>query len=261
MNERVTIDVEDHVASVKLSRPEKQNALDMSMFEGLTAAARSLQTRSDVRVVILHGQGDHFSSGIDTSIFGGAGVDPKLLQPIDGTVANFFQAPAYAWRELEVPVICVIKGNTLGGGLQIALGADIRIAAPDARLSIMEVRWGLIPDIAITATLRHIMPIDRVKELTFSGRILSGSEANELGLVTRVSDDPLAEARQLAKGIAASSPDAIRAAKKLINEGWKLSDAESLRLEAELQMRVMAGPNQAEAVRAQMERRAPEFKD
>lgn len=261
MSNRVVVDIHEHVASVRLSRPEKQNALDFAMFEALSEAGRELKSNAAVRAVVLHGEGEHFCSGIDTTFFASGGVDPAMLQPLEDSAANFFQHPAYVWRELSVPVICAIDGNCFGGGLQIALGADIRIASPTARLSIMEIRWGLIPDIAISATLRNVMPIDRVKALTFSGRIVSGDEAASLGLVTQANDEPLDAAITMASSIAASSPDAIRSAKHLINESWALSDAETLKLEAELQLNVLAGPNQAEAVRAQMERRPPKFSD
>ena len=261
MSNRVVVDTQDHVASVRLNRPGKQNALDFAMFEALSDAGRALKSDATVRAVVLHAEGEHFCSGIDTGFFASGGVEPGMLKPLDDSPANFFQHPAYVWRELPVPVICAIEGNCFGGGLQIALGADIRIAAPAARLSVMEIRWGLIPDIAISATLRNVMPVDRVKELTFSGRIVSGEEAAALGLVTQVDDAPVDAAMAMAKAIASSSPDAIQSAKRLINESWALSDAETLKLEAELQLKVLAGSNQAEAVRAQMQRRPPNFAD
>ncbi len=261
MSNRVVVDIKDHVASVRMSRPEKQNALDWAMFEQLSEAGRALKSNPEVRAVLLHAEGEHFCAGIDTSVFATGGIEMDMFKPREDSSANFFQHPAYVWRELEVPVICAIEGNCFGGGLQIALGADIRIASPNARLSVMEIRWGLIPDLGLSATLRNIMPIDRVKELTFTGRIVDGEEAGSLGLVTQVSDTPLDAAMALATAIAASSPDAIQTAKRLLNDCWALSDAETLQLEAQLQLKVMAGPNQAEAVRAQMERRPPQFTD
>jgi enoyl-CoA hydratase/carnithine racemase len=261
MSKRVVVDIVDHVASVRMSRPEKQNALDSAMFEGLSEAGRSLQHEAGVRAVILHAEGEHFCAGIDVSMFSSGAVSPEKLDRLEDSIANYFQHPAYVWKELRVPVICVVKGNTFGGGLQIALGADIRIASPNARLSIMEVNWGLIPDLAISSSLKQVMPLDRIKELTFTGRIVDGEEALALGLVTQLSTDPLAAARAMAKQIAASSPDAIQSAKRLIDEGFKLSDEESLRMEAELQLGVLAGPNQAEAVKARLAKRSPEFKD
>ncbi|MDJ0919242.1 MAG: crotonase/enoyl-CoA hydratase family protein [Woeseiaceae bacterium] len=261
MSNRVVVDIKDHVASVRLNRPEKQNALDWAMFEQLSEAGRSLKANREVRAVVLHAEGENFCAGIDTSVFATGGIEMDMFKPQDDSNANFFQHPAYVWRELDVPVICAIDGNCFGGGLQIALGADIRIASPRARLSVMEIRWGLIPDLGLSATLRNVMPIDRVKELTFTGRIVDGEEAGSLGLVTQVSDSPLDAAMALAESIAASSPDAIQTAKSLLNDCWALSDAETLQLEAELQLKIMAAPNQAEAVRAQMERRPPKFSD
>ena len=160
-----------------------------------------------------------------------------------------------------MPVIAALQGVVFGAGLQIALGADIRYASPDVRMSIMEIKWGLIPDMAISSTARHILAADKFKELTFTGRILSGREADETGLVTYLNDDPLEAARSLAREIAARSPDAIRAAKRLINESWQGLAPTSMRREAELQMAVMGGANQLEAVAANMQKRAADFSD
>jgi len=261
MNDRVSVDINNQVATVTLSRAAKQNALDFSMFEALTAAGVELAGRRDVRAVVLRGDGDHFCSGMDVSVFQGGSIDPKLLAPSEDSPANFFQRPAYIWRELPMPVICAVKGNTFGGGLQIALGADIRIASPGARLSIMEVQWGLIPDLAITTTLRHILPVDKLKLLTYTGRVLSGSEALVWGLVTDVADDPDQAAQDLAAGIASLSPDAIRGAKRLINTAWSLNEADALGLEARIQSGILTSPNTAEAARARAEKRPPVFKD
>ena len=163
---------------------------------------------------------------------------------------------------MPAPVIAAIHGNCFGGGLQIALGADIRIAAPDAKLSIMEVKWGLVPDMAITQTLPRLVPIDVAKELTFSGRIVSGSEADALGLVTRTSDDPLASALTLAGEIAQKSPDAVRAAKRLFDETWVDDDAAAaLKLESQLQTALIGKPNQLAAVMAGMSGEQPVFTD
>ena len=261
MSERVTVAIDNHVATVSLNRADKQNALDFAMFEALADAGAGLARRSDVRAVVLRGEGGNFCSGMDVSVFQGGSIDPALMAPVDGSPANFFQRPAYVWRELPMPVICAVKGNTFGGGLQIALGADIRIAAADARLSIMEVQWGLIPDLAITTTLRHVLPVDRVKLLTYTGRVLSGSDAKEWGLVTELADDPDKAAADLAATIASLSPDAVRGAKRLINDGWSMDEADALALEAKTQGRLLRSPNTAEAARARAEKRPPVFKD
>ncbi len=266
MSERVTIQIRDHVAEVALNRPEKYNALDREMFEAIIEAGESLAGRKDVRAVVLRGEGGNFSAGIDTSTFtqpqeGGPGFAAEAMQPRGDTPANQFQSPAWVWKALPVPVIAALEGVVFGGGLQIALGADIRYAAPDARLSVMEIKWGLIPDMGLTHTLRGIMPLDRLKELTYSGRIVDGRQAAELGLVTAVKSDPLKAARGLAAEIANRSPDAIRASKRLLEEVFAGDGAAGLALEAELQSGLMLQPNQIEAVMANVEKRSPRFRD
>lgn len=263
MNDRVKITRNEHVAEVMLNRPEKYNALDMQMFEALGAAADTLAQETELRAVILHGAGKSFCAGIDVGVFSDPSVriDQALMKPIDGSRANLFQRAAYAWRELPVPVICALHGVTYGGGLQIALGADLRYAAADTRFSIMETKWGLIPDMSISTTLRHIVSADKIKELAWSARVFDASEAQELGVVTGVHADPLDAARKFADDCAARSPGAVRGIKTLVNEAWSLSEAESLALEAKLQLAIMGSPNQIEAVRANLEGRQPEFSD
>jgi enoyl-CoA hydratase/carnithine racemase len=260
--ERVTVDISEHVATVTLSRPEKHNALDQRMFDAIIEASEAVAAARGVRAVVLHGDGPSFCSGLDVSSglsadSGVGGADGAL----SGPVPNRFQRVAYDWVTLPVPVIAAIHGNCLGGGLQIALGADVRIATPDARLSVMEVKWGLIPDMSITRTLPRLVGIDVAKLLTYTGRVLSGEEAHGLGLVTLLADDPLAAARELAAEIAARSPDAVRGAKRLLEESWTAPPQESLALEAELQGRLIGSPNQLAAVVAGMKREAPAFAD
>ncbi|MDH3303791.1 MAG: crotonase/enoyl-CoA hydratase family protein [Gammaproteobacteria bacterium] len=263
MSDRVSISLDGHVADVMLNRPEKYNALDMPMFEALGEAADELAKKPDLRAVVLHGAGDNFCAGIDIDVFTDPQlrIDKTLMAPIASSKANLFQRAAYAWRELPVPVICALHGITFGGGLQIALGADLRYAAADTRLSIMETKWGLIPDMAISTTLRGVVPPDRVKELAWSARVFDATEALQLGIVTNIHDDPLSAAREFAQDCAARSPDAIRAIKQLVNEAWHLQEAESLALEAKLQLGIMGLPNQVEAVRANLEKRPPRFAD
>ena len=241
MSTRVQISIDNHVAEVLLNRPEKHNALDMKMF----------------------GAGDNFCAGIDLSIFSDPGdaIDPASMAPQSGSHANRFQRAAFAWREIPVPVICAIRGVAFGGGAQIALGADLRYAAPDAKLSIMEIRWGLIPDIAISVTASNVVRDDQLRELAYTGRVVDGGEARDLGLVTAIHDDPLQAARDTARLIAGRSPDAIRAMKTMFNERRGLDDAQSLALEARLQSGILGRPNQLEAVRANVERREPDFED
>jgi enoyl-CoA hydratase/carnithine racemase len=263
MSERLQISIENHVAEVLLDRPEKHNALDMRMFDDLAKAGARLAAEPSVRAVILTGAGDNFCAGIDLGIFSepGDAIEPASMAPQKDSHANRFQRAAYAWREVPVPVICAIRGVAFGGGAQIALGADLRYAAPDAKMSIMEIRWGLIPDLAISVTARNLVREDVLRELAYTGRVISGSEARDLGLVTAIHDDPLQAARDTARLIAGYSPDAIRAMKALFNERLYLDAGHSLALEARLQSRIIGQRNQVEAVRANVEGRAPEFED
>jgi enoyl-CoA hydratase/carnithine racemase len=247
MSQRVAIEVADHVALVTLNRPEKHNALDGAMFEGIVDAAGQVARMPEVRAVVLHGAGPSFCSGLDISAMGSL---DNLLERPEGERGNLAQRTCTGWIDVPAPVIAAVHGNCFGGGLQIALGADIRIAAPDARLSVMESKWGLVPDMGITSTLPRLVRIDIAKELTYTGRVISGTEAAALGLVTSVSEDPLARAMELAREITGRSPDAMRAAKKLYDASWHGPVEEALLLETELQVGLIGSPNQIEAVRA-----------
>ncbi len=257
---RVRIALADHVAIVTLARPAKHNALDLPMLDAIAAAAHRLAGQRDVRAVVLHGEGPSFCSGLDVVGVTSAGLQ-GLLDPLRGEVPNRFQRAACDWLALPVPVIAALHGNCLGGGLQIALAADIRIAAPTTRLSVMEIKWGLIPDMSITRTLPRLVGIDVAKELTYTGRVLSGSEANDLGLVTRLAEDPLAAAGRLATEIASRSPDAVRGAKRLLDDGWTGTVAQTLALEASIQLRLIGSPNQLAAVSAALTQAPAEFVD
>jgi enoyl-CoA hydratase/carnithine racemase len=260
--QRVAIEVSDHVATVTLTRPEKHNALDVAMFEAIAGAAERVAGEPGVRVVVVHGECPSFCSGLDVAgVMANQPGSDDLMAPLRGPFPNWFQRPAYNWIEVPVPVIAAIHGHCLGGGLQIALGADIRFAAPDAKLSVLEVKWGLIPDMAITRTLPRLVGIDVAKELAFTGRMLSGVEAAELGLVTHVVDDPLAAARALATEIAGRSPDAVRGMKRLFNDAWTGPAEETLRLEADIQLGLLGTPNQLESVRAGLAKEVAQFTD
>jgi enoyl-CoA hydratase/carnithine racemase len=260
--ERVRIEVADHVAVVTLARADKHNALDRAMFEGIIGAAERLHDEPGLRAVVLHGDGPSFCSGIDLMSLAGteAGAD-GLTDPLTAGAPNWFQRAAYDWIRLPVPVIAAVHGNCLGGGLQIALAADVRFATPDARLSVMEVKWGLVPDMSITRTLPRLVGIDVAKELTYTGRTLDGTEAGRLGIVTHVVDDPFAAARALAIEIAARSPDAVRGAKRLFDEAWTGEPAETLALEAAIQLELIGSPNQMAAVTAGLSRQPAAFTD
>ncbi len=263
MNDRLNISMDGHVALAMLNRPEKYNALDLRMFNALGEAAESLASEKKVRAVVLHGAGDNFCAGIDIGVLTDPNVkiDESMLAPLSPSAANLFQRAAYAWRELPVPVICALNGTTFGGGLQIAVGADLRYAAADTRFSIMETKWGLIPDMAISTTLRDIVRADQLKELAWSARIFGAAEALQLGIITEIHDDPLTAARKVAQECANKSPEAIRGIKRLVNEAWHLSEAEALALEAKLQLGIIGSANQTEAVMANLEKRNPEFTD
>lgn len=241
------------LAHVQLTRSDKLNALDMPMFQGITAAAKDLQTNKKVRCVILSGEGRAFCTGLDVqSVFGSSPLvnARKLLDKDAGAVSNLAQDVAYQWRQVPVPVICVIHGMCYGGGLQIALGADVRIATADARLSIMETKWGLIPDMSASVTLRELVRADVAKELTWTGRIVQGEEAAALGLVTKTAIDyesAMAEAERLAKLILERSPDAVARAKRLYQETWVADEATCLQTETDLQRQLLAGWNQIAA--------------
>jgi enoyl-CoA hydratase/carnithine racemase len=259
--ERVRTTFEDHVATVTMVRGDKHNALDQAMFEGLAAAAAEAGATSGVRAIVLHGDGPSFCSGIDVGWLGSQAGSPDAFSAFQDPVPNIFQNAAYAWIACPVPVIAAIHGNCFGGGAQIALGADIRFISPSAKLSIMEARWGLIPDMAITRTLTRLVSIDVAKELIYTARVLSGSEAHELGLATHVAEDPLAAAHALAAQIAEKSPHGIRAAKHLLDEAWTGTPADTLGLEAELQSHLMGSPNQMAAITAGLTKQIPEFVD
>jgi enoyl-CoA hydratase/carnithine racemase len=261
-SERVAIAIDEHIATVTLARPDKHNALDVPMFEAIIGAASQLSSEPGLRAVVIHGDGPSFCSGLDlmSVLAANEGLD-GLADPLRGDVPNWFQRAAYDWIRLPVPVIAALHGNCLGGGLQIALAADIRIATPDARLSVMEVKWGLIPDMSITRTLPRLVGIDVAKELTYTARVFSGEEAARLGLVTHLADDPLSSAQALAQEIASRSPDAIRAAKRLYDEAWNRSAEETLALEAESQLSLIGSPNQLAAVTAGMAKQPAEFVD
>ncbi|MBI2526074.1 MAG: crotonase/enoyl-CoA hydratase family protein [Candidatus Rokubacteria bacterium] len=265
MTARVIVSTQDGVAEVRLNRPDKMNALDLGMFEALVETGRALAGEASLRAVVLSGEGRAFSAGLDFASFmalaegsDGAG---RLLRREPGGTANHAQQAASVWMDLPVPVIAAVHGVAFGGGLQIALGADIRFVTPEAQLSVMEVKWGLIPDMTGSQTLRRLVRLDVAKELTFTGRIVSGREAVALGLATHVSDDPRGAALALAREIATRSPDAVRAAKRLLDRAGLVTVEEGLRLEESLQLSLIRSPNQIEAVRANIEKRPPRFVD
>lgn len=263
----VTVEIKDGVADVRLNRAEKYNALSPDMFKAIIDAGEQVAAAKDVRAVVLSGNGRGFCAGLDMTSFAGMADNTGSGDAAGGLLAkgdgpeNFAQRPAYVWKRMPVPVIAALHGVAYGGGAQIALGADIRIASPETKMSVMEIKWGLIPDMSLTQTLRDLVPLDVAKELTFTGRILSGEEAKEMGLVTKVSETPLEDALAMAEEIAGKSPDAIRAGKKLLDEAWHADERTGLELEAALQTQLIGTPNQVEAITANFEKRPPAFTD
>jgi enoyl-CoA hydratase/carnithine racemase len=264
MQELVTISIENHVADVRFNRPDKYNALSYEMMDAMADAINRLARESAVRAVVVSGEGKGFCAGLDFDNFAAmksGGAHRNLVDRYENGITNLPQHVAYGWKQLPMPVIAAIHGVALGGGCQIALGADIRFCTPDAKLSIMEMKWGLIPDMSASQTIRDLVSIDVAKELIFTGKVISGEEAHRLKLVTHVSEKPYEEAMALAREIALKNPDAIRAAKKLLNEVWHGDSARGLLMESELEMTIIRTPNQLEAVTANFAKRNPEFKD
>ena len=260
--ERVSVEIADHVAEVRLTRPDKHNGLDYPMFEAINAAVTEVGADPSVRAVVLSGEGKSFCAGLDfmSVMAEGRPIEDSFVKR-EGEIANDFQRVAYGWQALPVPVIAALQGNVLGGGAQIALAADIRFAAHDLRFSILEIKWGLIPDMGLTQSLPRLVGADRAKELTWTGRKLDAEQAKELGLVTEIADDPLAAARALAAEIATKSPDAIRRGKHLLEQTWNAPAPEALALEEKLQRELLGSPNQIKAVQAGMSGEPADYDD
>ncbi|MGH9118916.1 MAG: crotonase/enoyl-CoA hydratase family protein [Acidimicrobiales bacterium] len=271
MNDRVTISIDNGVADVRLNRPDKLNALDLAMFDGLVAGAERLAGEPGLRAVVLSGEGRAFCAGLDFASFMAMAAPADApsagvagLGATDGRITHRAQQAAWGWHQLPVPVVAALHGAVLGGGLQIALAADVRIAHPAASLAVAEIRWGLVPDMTGTVTLSRLCGVDRAKELAMTGRSVDGTEAFGFGLVTRLADDPRTDALALAAEIAGRSPDAVRGVKRLLNRAAGL-DADQVAAQFALERdeigRVIGGPNQVEAVTAYFENRPPVFTD
>jgi enoyl-CoA hydratase/carnithine racemase len=286
MGDRISYTVEGGVADVRLNRPEKMNALDPAMFGALIDVGEELKSRTDVRAVVLSGEGRSFCAGLDFGSFqamaggatgpeaatggrrgGGDGDGDGGRIPAARPGNQFATAQAagqqavYVWQEVAAPVIAAVHGHALGGGFQLALGADIRYVHPEAQLSALEIRWGLVPDMCGTQLLHRLVGIDVAKELTFTGRMVSGTEAGQLGLATRVTEQPLDDALALAREIAAKSPHAVQGAKSLLNLAGEASLTDGLAAEQQVIRSLIASPNQIEAVTAYFEKRDPVFAD
>ena len=269
MNDRVTMTMEGGVADVRLTRADKMNALDDAMFEALIVAGERLKSEPGLRAVVLSGEGRAFCAGLDTGSFGAMAERPAARAPRAEAglaarshgIANRAQYAVWVWREIPVPVIAAVHGVAFGGGFQLALGADMRFVAPDARLAILEIKWGLVPDMAGTQLMQHLVREDVVRELTYTGRVFSGEEALAMGFATRVCADPHAEALALAREIASKNPDAVRASKRLLNAAVVTDPKAGLIQETVEQVALIGSPNQIEAVMANLQKRAPAFTD
>ncbi|WGD52614.1 crotonase/enoyl-CoA hydratase family protein [Bradyrhizobium sp. CB1650] len=264
MQDRVRLTIDDGVAHVRLNRPDKMNALDPAMFEALIEAGAGLRERRNVRAVVLSGEGRAFCAGLDLErLLATANGDP-LLPPIDLTrrshgIANHAQHLVWLWRELPVPVIAAVHGVAFGGGFQLALGADLRYLAPGTRLAVIEAKWGLVPDMSGTQLMRHLAREDVVRELTYTGRAFSAEQALAYGFATEVVDDPLAAALSIAREIAGRSPDAVRAAKRLLNLAATCDAATGLAAETAEQAALLGSRNHVEAIRSNLEHRMPQW--
>ena len=257
----VTCAVRDGVAQVRLDRPEKLNALTLQTLDDLVSTAHALRRDRTLRAVVIAGEGDAFCAGLD---FGSVLRQPAKIatsfvpRPWRGT--NTFQEACWAWRRLPVPVIAAVHGHCLGGGLQIALAADFRFATPDSRWSVLEGKWGIIPDMSGIRSMAELVGIDVAKQLTMTAEVISGKEARELGLVTGLDADPLAAADALIRRLGDRSPDQLAAAKRLFNDTWTASPRRTFARERVEQARLLFARNTRIAREAATKRIPPEFR-
>jgi enoyl-CoA hydratase/carnithine racemase len=269
MSDRVTLTISDGVADVRMNRPDKRNALDGAMFSGLADIGEQLKADPGVRAVVLSGEGSSFCAGLDFASFqvmagGDRSVSADESSPgamKEGRITHLGQQVCWVWQEIPVPVIAAVHGHALGGGIQIALGADIRIVHPDTQMSVREIHWGLVPDMTGTLMLSSLVRADVAKELVFTARLFDGREALALGLATSLSDTPHDAAMSMAREIAGRSPDAVRGAKALLNQLFNDGAAEQFAEERRVISSLIGQPNQIEAVMANFEKRAPAFTD
>ena len=271
INKRIALTVDNHIAHVVLSRADKMNALDNDMFDAIPMVGEQLRNDPSIRVVVISGDGGNFCAGLDKSNFASILEKQGMSFDDDDTntvlaerthgIANLAQYAAWMWRELPMPVIAAIDGFCLGGGLQIALGADFRYAKADSQFSILEMRWGIVPDMSSTQIMRHMVRDDVIRELTYTAKIFDAQQAKQWGFITDIVEDPVAHAFDAAQQIALKNPHAIRSAKKIIDSSYYLSAEQGLLMESLEQDKIMAKPNQIEAVMAELQKRTPKFKD
>lgn len=268
MNDSVTLEIRGHIADVRLNRPDKRNAINQAVMARLREVAATLAGNRDVRAVVLSGAGGHFSAGLDLDymmamqqgqLSGEGGEIGQALAELDDSGANAMQQIAWCWHQLPQPVVAAIDGVCLGIGVDVALGADFRIAHPQAKISLMEVKWGLLPDLSATQSLRRLLPLDQAKMLVMAGCELSGREALQWNLCTETNDKPYQRALELAEQLAALSPDAVQAGKRVMNQSALVDVAEGLRQEAREGAALVGSKNQIEAIMAKLEKRPANF--
>jgi enoyl-CoA hydratase/carnithine racemase len=263
VSDRVSCTIDGGIADVRLNRPEKRNAIDREMLRAIIDTGERVAADPSVRVVVFSGEGKGFCAGLDRELLA-ASADPNLQRDdrhaqFTGSIREDAVHAVMVWHDLPAPVIAAVHGAALGGGFQLALGADIRVVAPDAQLGVFEIRWGIVPDMGGTQLLPPLVGPDVAKELMFTSRLVSGDEAKAIGLATRLAPDPLAAAFELAADIAGRNPDAIRVIKRLVDSSWGMSLDNGLRAERDLTEDILGSPNQVEAVRANLEQRPGNF--
>lgn len=268
MTDSVSYQLEQGIADVRLNRPDKMNAVDEGIMTGLKVVAKAIADDPRVRVVVLSGEGAGFCSGLDFSNFGDmlsgdltADSVADAYEDLSPAGANSAQQLGWMWQELALPVIAAVHGAALGAGLNIALGADIRIVHPDTKMGFVEINFGLLPDMSASQSLRRLASLDRIKELIFTGRRFSGRDAMAYGLATELSDTPREAALQMAAQIARRNPDAVRKAKRMLNQSALVSVRDGLIAESDCSRTLMGKANQLEAVMASFEKREPLFVD
>ncbi|MFD1193361.1 crotonase/enoyl-CoA hydratase family protein [Seohaeicola saemankumensis] len=259
--DRVSIEIKDHIAHVTLTRGDKMNAVDPAMAEAVVAAGTSLIDNADIRAVVLSGEGRAFCAGLDVASFSAfAAQDPEArIMPRSHGDANLMQQVALVWRAVPVPVIAALHGVAFGAGFQMALGADVRIAAPDTRLAIMEMKWGLVPDMGGMVLLPQLTRSDVIRRMTYTAEPIDAKQGLDWGLVTELADDPLAAARAMAATISGKSPSAMRAAKRLIGLSEQADAKTVLWQESREQVDLIGKPHQMEVIAANLQDRAPKF--
>ena len=252
---RVSVSIENHIATVTLTRGDKMNAVDFEMAEAIVAAGEDLM-EADVRAVVLSGEGRAFCAGLDVASFAVlAGQDPHArIMPRSHGNSNLFQQVAMVWHKLPVPVIASLHGVAFGAGFQLALGADIRIAAPDTKFAIMEMKWGLVPDMGGMVFLPKLTRSDVIRRMTYTADPIGAAQALEWGLVTELADDPLQVANDLATRIAANSPSATRAAKRLIAVAESQNEDAVLLAESQEQADLIGKPDQMAVIAANLQK-------